>query len=62
LTELVFQKGVGWALKDAMRGDKTKVLAYVKRLRKEGAPAIITLYAIRDLKGQERKEVLIIKS
>lgn len=57
-TEDLVQKGVGWCLKDIMRGDKKRVLAYVKELRKRGIPAIITLYAIRDIKGKEREEVL----
>jgi 3-methyladenine DNA glycosylase AlkD len=52
------RKGVGWALKDLMRGDKEKVLKYVKELRRKGVSAVITLYAIRDLEGKERKEVL----
>jgi 3-methyladenine DNA glycosylase AlkD len=52
------RKGVGWALKDVMRGDKKKVLEYVKGLRRKGVSAVITLYAIRDLKGKERKAVL----
>lgn len=51
-------KGVGWALKDAMRGDKHGVLEYVKALRRKGVSAVITLYALRDLKGNTRKEVL----
>lgn len=55
------RKGVGWALKDLMRGDKEKVLDYVKELRRRGVSAVITLYAIRDLQGEERKEVLRIK-
>lgn len=55
------RKGVGWALKDAMRGDKKKVLEYVKGLRQKGVSAVITLYAIRDLRGKERKEVLNFK-
>jgi 3-methyladenine DNA glycosylase AlkD len=55
------RKGVGWALKDAMRGDKKKVLEYVKGLRQKRVSAVITLYAIRDLKGKERKEVLNVK-
>lgn len=59
--EDMVRKGVGWALKDCMRGDKEKVLNYVKSLRRKGVSAIITLYAIRDLKGKERKEVLDIK-
>jgi len=60
-SEDLIQKAVGWALKDLMRGDKRKVLAHVKKLRRQGAPATITLYAIRDLKGLERDAVLKIK-
>lgn len=52
------RKGVGWCLKDVMRGDKKKVVNYVKKLRKKGVSAVITLYAIRDLKGEERQAVL----
>lgn len=52
------RKGVGWALKDNMRGSKKKVLDHVKSLRERGVSSVITLYAIRDLKGRERKEVL----
>jgi 3-methyladenine DNA glycosylase AlkD len=55
------RKGVGWALKDNMRGAKTRVLDYVKALRRKGVSSVITLYAIRDLKGKEREEVLKIK-
>lgn len=60
--EDMVQKGVGWCLKDIMRGDKKKVFDYVKKLRKRGAPATITLYAIRDLKEKERSEILKIKT
>ena len=56
--EDLVQKGVGWALKDVMRGDRERVLGYVKELRRRGAPATITLYAIRDLRGPERERVL----
>jgi len=56
--EDLVQKGVGWCLKDVMRGDKKKVFEYVKKLRKRSVPATITLYAIRDLKGAERAEIL----
>lgn len=56
--EDLVRKGVGWTLKDTMRGDKKKVLKFVKELRRKGASAVITLYAIRDLTGEERKEVL----
>ena len=59
--EDMVQKAVGWALKDMMRGDKQKVLDYVKKIRRAGVPSTITLYAIRDLKGKERQEVLSIR-
>lgn len=59
--EDLVQKGVGWALKDNLRGDRDKVIAYVKELRQMGVPSTITLYAIRDLKGEERQAVLAIK-
>ena len=59
--EDMVRKGVGWALKDTMRGDKKRVLDYVKSLRQKGVSAVITLYAIRDLKGKKREEVLNIK-
>jgi 3-methyladenine DNA glycosylase AlkD len=58
--EDLVRKGVGWALKDVMRGDPGRVLAYVKELRHRGVSAVITLYAIRDLKGAQRAEVLMI--
>jgi 3-methyladenine DNA glycosylase AlkD len=56
------KKGVGWALRDNMHGNKEKVLEYVKSLRKKGVSSVVTLYAIEDLKGKERKEILDIKS
>lgn len=59
--EDLVKKGVGWALKDLMRGDKERVLEYVKSLRRRGVPATITLYAIRDLKGTERMISLSLK-
>ncbi|MEK7510048.1 MAG: DNA alkylation repair protein [Patescibacteria group bacterium] len=59
--EDLVQKAVGWALKDLMRGDKQKVLNYVKQIRRAGVPATITLYAIRELKGKERQAVLDIR-
>ncbi|MFQ6053969.1 MAG: DNA alkylation repair protein [Candidatus Bathyarchaeia archaeon] len=59
--EDLVRKGVGWALKDNMRADKERILAYVKSLRRMGVSSTITLYAIRDLKGEERQEVLSIK-
>jgi 3-methyladenine DNA glycosylase AlkD len=60
-TEDLVRKGVGWALKDNLRGSRAKVLAYVKQLRREGVSSTITLYAIRDLKGAERSSILKIK-
>ena len=63
-TEDLVQKGVGWALKDTIRAGpaaKRRVLALVKRMRREGLPSTITLYAIRDLKGAERAAILEIK-
>ncbi|MBU4536833.1 DNA alkylation repair protein [Patescibacteria group bacterium] len=59
--EDLVQKGVGWALKDMMRSDKKKIFNYVKKIRKEGVSSTITLYAIRDLKGKDREEILKIK-
>jgi len=63
-TEDLVQKSVGWALKDTIRAGsaaKRRVLALVKRMRREGLPSTITLYAIRDLKGAERAAILKIK-
>jgi 3-methyladenine DNA glycosylase AlkD len=58
--EDLVRKGVGWALKDNLRGNKPVVLEYVKALRRRGVSSVITLYAIRDLRGAERAEVLAI--
>lgn len=60
--EDLVQKGVGWALKDNLRGNHKKVLAYIKELRRRGISSTITLYAIRDLGGSEREAVLRIKA
>ena len=63
-SEDLVQKGVGWALKDTMRAGpavKRRVIALVKRMRREGIPSTVTLYAIRDLKGAEREAILKIK-
>ncbi|MCW3978115.1 MAG: DNA alkylation repair protein [Candidatus Bathyarchaeota archaeon] len=59
--EDLVRKGVGWALKDTLRADKHRILDYVKDLRRRGVSSTVTLYAIRDLKGQEREHVLAIK-
>ena len=58
--EDLVRKGVGWALKDTMRADGSRVVDYVKDLRRRGVSSTVTLYAIRDLKGEERREVLAI--
>ncbi len=54
------RKGVGWALKDNLRSAPERITAYVKDLRRRGVPAVITLYAIRDLRGTAREEVLAV--
>jgi 3-methyladenine DNA glycosylase AlkD len=58
----IVQKGVGWALKDNLSGNRRKVIDYIKELRRQGVPSAITLYAIRDVKGIERSEVLSVKA
>ena len=60
-SEDIVQKGVGWALKDNLRSAPERVLPYIKDLRRRGVSSTITLYAIRDLKGAEREEVLRVK-
>lgn len=59
--EDIVQKGVGWALKDNMRSAPEQVTTCVKQLRREGVSSTITLYAIRDLKGPARQEILAVK-
>lgn len=56
--ELLVQKGVGWSLKDMMRSDRQRILNYVIDLRSRGVSSVITLYAINDIKGDERAEIL----
>jgi hypothetical protein len=63
--EDLVRKGVGWALKDAMRaspGAKRRVIGMVKAMRGEGVSAVVTLYAVRDLQGAERESVLSVKA
>jgi 3-methyladenine DNA glycosylase AlkD len=59
--EDLVRKGVGWALKDLMRGDRDRVLAYVKKLREQDAPSVITTYALRYVQGPERQEIMAIR-
>jgi 3-methyladenine DNA glycosylase AlkD len=61
-TEDIVQKGIGWALKDTLKSTPTKIINYVKKLRRQGVSSTITLYAIRDLKGRDRKDILAIKA
>lgn len=56
--ELLVQKGVGWSLKDLMRSDKKRIIEYVIDLRARGVSSVITLYAIKDIKGSERADIL----
>ncbi len=56
--ELLVQKGVGWSLKDLMRSDKARIVDYVIDLRSRGVSSVITLHAIKDLKGDERRAIL----
>jgi 3-methyladenine DNA glycosylase AlkD len=46
-SEIMVQKGVGWALKDLMRSDRERVLAVVARFKASGVPGVITRYALR---------------
>ena len=59
--EDIVQKGVGWALKDNLRSAPDRILPYIKDLRRRGVSSTITLYAIRDLRGVKRQEVLAVK-
>jgi len=56
--EDMVRKGVGWCLKDLMRADRPRLIEYVISLRRQGVSSVVTLYAIRDLKGAERQRVL----
>jgi 3-methyladenine DNA glycosylase AlkD len=57
----LIRKAAGWALKDNLRGNRKKVLSYIKDLRRRGVSSVVTLYAIRDIKGDERRSILAIK-
>lgn len=56
--EHLVQTGVGWCLRDLMRWHKEEILSYVLELRRKGVSSKITLYALRDIKGEERKAIL----
>jgi len=59
--EDIVQKGVGWALKENMKAEPELIVDYVKNLRRLGVPSTITLYAIGNLKGEARQQVLAVK-
>jgi len=59
--EDIVQKGVGWALKDNLRSAPDRIFPYIKDLRRRGVSSMIMLYAIRDLRGAKRQEVLAVK-
>ena len=56
--EHLVQTGVGWCLRNLMRWRKEEILAYILDLRRMGVSSKITLYALREIKGVERKNVL----
>jgi len=58
IVEDLVLKGIGWALKDLMHTDKQRILDYVQDLRQKGVSSTVTLYAIKNLKGRERKDFL----
>lgn len=57
-TDDLVRKGVGWALKDAMRYAPEKVLRLIKDLKRQNASSTIILYALRGQSEQIRREVL----
>ncbi len=56
--EHLVQTGVGWCLRDLMRWHKEEILPYISNLRKMGVSSKVTLYALRDIKGEERAAIL----
>jgi 3-methyladenine DNA glycosylase AlkD len=59
--EDIVRKGVGWALKDNLRSAPGRVLPFIRKLRRAGVSSTITLYAIRDLRGKARQDILSVK-
>lgn len=56
--EHLVQTGVGWCLRDLMRWHKDDILPYISKLRRTGVSSKITLSALRDIQGEERKAIL----
>jgi 3-methyladenine DNA glycosylase AlkD len=59
--EDLVQKGVGWALKDMLKSDRPRLLNYIRDLREQGVSSTITLYALNDVSGDERKKILAVR-
>jgi 3-methyladenine DNA glycosylase AlkD len=59
--EDIVLKGIGWALKDNLRSAPDRILPYIKDLRRREVSSTVTLYAIRDLRGPKRLEVLAVR-
>ena len=59
--EDLIKKAVGWVLKDNMHRDKSRIIEYVKNLRKKGVSSKIISYAIQNLSSEERAKILQIK-
>ena len=54
-------KGVGWLLQDLMDTEPERIGAYVKRLRADGVSSVVTLYAIKRLRGPARDAILAVR-
>lgn len=59
--EDMVQKAVGWALKDNLKGNRKMIVEYIRSLRKRNVSSVITLYAMKDLDQNTRKELLLIR-
>lgn len=53
----LIRKAVGWVLKDSLKGDYQRTFPYLKKIREEGASGLISSYAMRNLKPED-KEVI----
>jgi 3-methyladenine DNA glycosylase AlkD len=48
-------KGVGWALKDNLRGNRPVMMKHILSLRQKGVSPVVISYALGDLTAKERK-------
>jgi len=53
----LIRKAIGWVLKDSLNGDYQSTFPYLKKIRGEGASGLISSYAMRNLKPDD-KEVI----